>query len=69
MPSYNKNDPKCQSGAAKFLAHCSQPVLISLSEVIGAAQEGLMALASATGLLVFREIMEIEVTAICGHKG
>ncbi|OIQ59592.1 transposase, mutator family [Moorella thermoacetica] len=70
MPSYHKNDPKRQSGAAKFLAHCPQPVQISISsEVIGAAQEGLMALASATGLLVFQEIMEAEVTAICGPKG
>jgi putative transposase len=46
-----------------------QQVRVSLYEVMGAAKEGLLALAVAVGLDVLRSMMEAEVTAIVGLRG
>ena len=41
-------------------------VVVSLAEIAGVAQEGLLALAVGTGLSVLRELAEHEVTAVVG---
>jgi putative transposase len=46
-----------------------QQVQVSLHEVMGAAKEGLLALAVAVGLDVLRSMVEAEVTAVVGPKG
>ena len=44
-------------------------VLIQMAEIAGAVEEGLLALAVATGMSVMTTMMEADVTAICGPKG
>jgi putative transposase len=44
-------------------------VLIAMTEIAGAVEEGLLALAVATGMSVMTTMMEADVTAICGPKG
>lgn len=41
---------------------------IALGEVIGSAQEGLLALAVGTGLQVKQVLMEESLTAVCGPR-
>jgi putative transposase len=41
---------------------------IALGEVIGSAQEGLLALAVGTGLQVMQVLMDESVTAVCGPR-
>src|SRR5712691_5188933 len=44
-------------------------VQLSLAEIVGAAKEGLLALAVGTGLAVLHEAMECEVERVVGTKG
>lgn len=44
-------------------------VIVEMAEIAGAVEEGLLALAVATGLQVMTAMMEADVTAICGPKG
>jgi len=44
-------------------------VRLSLTEIVGAAKEGLLALAVGTGLAVLHETMEYEVERVVGPKG
>ncbi len=44
-------------------------VQLSLTEIVGAAKEGLLALAVGTGLAVLQETMECEVERVVGPKG
>lgn len=44
-------------------------VTVALTELAGAAKEGLLALAVATGLQVMHTIMQEDVTSLCGPKG
>jgi putative transposase len=44
-------------------------VTIEMTELAGAVEEGLLALAVATGLAVMHTIMDEDVTATCGPKG
>jgi putative transposase len=46
-----------------------EQVQLSLAEIAGAAKEGLLALAVATGLAVLHEAMEWEVDCVVGSKG
>ena len=46
-----------------------EQVTIALGELAGAAREGLLALAVGTGLQVMTQLMEADVTAMCGPKG
>ncbi len=46
-----------------------EEVTVALTELAGAAKEGLLALAVATGLQVMHTIMQEDVTTICGPKG
>ena len=46
-----------------------EEVKLSLAEIAGAAKEGLLALATGTGLAVLREAMEHEVAEIAGPRG
>jgi len=42
---------------------------VELTEIAGAVEEGLLALAVATGMQVMTTMMDADVTAICGPKG
>lgn len=46
-----------------------EEVTVALCELAGAAREGLLALAVATGLQVMHTIMQEDVTGLCGPKG
>lgn len=46
-----------------------QPVQEALGDLAGAAKEGLLALSVGVGLGVVHELMEAEVTEVCGPKG
>ncbi len=44
-------------------------VVVAMTEIAGAVEEGLLALAVATGMQVMNTMMQQDVTAICGPKG
>jgi transposase-like protein len=44
-------------------------LLVAMADIAGAAEEGLLALAVATGFGVLTAMMEEDVTALCGPKG
>ena len=46
-----------------------EQVVIAMCEIAGAVEEGLLALAVATGMQVMTTMMEADVTGICGPKG
>lgn len=46
-----------------------EQVIVELTEIAGAVEEGLLALAVATGFQVMTTMMDADVTAICGPKG
>jgi putative transposase len=46
-----------------------EQVVIAMCEIAGAVEEGLLALAVATGMQVMTTMMEADVTAVCGPKG
>ena len=46
-----------------------EEVTVALTELAGAAKEGLLALAVATGLQVMLTIMQEDVAGLCGPKG
>ena len=46
-----------------------EQVVIEMCEIAGAVEEGLLALAVATGMQVMTTMMNADVTAICGPKG
>jgi len=46
-----------------------EQVVIAMREIAGAVEEGLLALAVATGMQVMTTMMEADVTGICGPKG
>jgi len=46
-----------------------EQVIVELTEIAGAVEEGLLALAVATGMQVMTTMMDADVTAICGPKG
>jgi putative transposase len=46
-----------------------EQLIVELTEIAGAVEEGLLALAVATGMQVMTTMMDADVTAICGPKG
>lgn len=69
MSAYHKEGHQRQTQRERFLSSCPEVVRVSLSEVVAGAQEGLLSLCTATGFAVLRQLMEAEVTEICGPKG
>ena len=53
---------------ADRLADLPLEATIALAEVAGALKEGLLAFASATGLVVMRQMMEAELTGAIGRS-
>lgn len=50
-------------------AEVPERVTIAMTELAGAVEEGLLALAVATGMQVLHTIMDDDVTAVCGPRG
>jgi putative transposase len=46
-----------------------EQVVVAMTEIAGAVEEGLLALAVATGMQVMTTMMDADVTEICGPKG
>ena len=46
-----------------------EQVVVAMTEIAGAVEEGLLALAVATGFQVMTTMMDADVAAICGPKG
>src|SRR5215210_8800224 len=44
-------------------------VRLALTDIAGAAREGLLALSVAAGMAVMRAMFDAEITAACGPKG
>lgn len=44
-------------------------VRVALTDIAGAAREGLLAMSVAAGLVVMQAMFEAEITAVCGSKG
>jgi putative transposase len=50
-------------------ARLPEEVRLALTDIAGAAREGLLAVSVATGLAVMQAMFEAEITAIAGPKG
>lgn len=61
--------PRVVTTEALNTAGLPEHVQVALTEIAGAAREGLLALSVACGLQVVHEIMAADVTAVCGPKG
>jgi putative transposase len=46
-----------------------EQVSVAMNEIAADMREGLLGLAVGTGLQVMQELMEADVTAVCGPKG
>jgi len=53
---------------AERLADLPLEATVALADVAGAIKDGLLAFASATGLVVMHQMMEAELTEVIGHK-
>jgi len=58
-----------QTQTAREATVLPEQVVIAMCEIAGAVEEGLLALAVATGMQVMTAMMDGDVTAICGPKG
>ncbi len=58
-----------QTQTTREVTASPEQLIVELTEIAGAVQEGLLALAVATGMQVMTTMMETDVTAICGPKG
>jgi putative transposase len=54
---------------AVVLPDLPEPVQLALTDIAGAAREGLLAMSVATGLAVMAAMFEAEITDACGPKG
>ena len=66
-PKKSKPDPASQAREAAF--GLPDAVTVTLAELAGELQEGLLALAVGAGLQVLGAVMETEVTGLAGPKG
>jgi hypothetical protein len=64
--NYQKSAPKDTAGTT---VQVPAEVSVALAELTGQVQEGLLALAVATGLQVMTQMMEADVEAVAGPKG
>lgn len=46
-----------------------EQVSVAMNEIVADMREGLLALAVGAGLQVMQQLMEADVTAVCGPKG
>lgn len=51
------------------VAELPEGVVLALSDIAGAAREGLLAMSVAAGLAVMQAMFEAEITAVCGPRG
>jgi transposase-like protein len=58
-----------QTGATREATASPEHVVIAMCAIAGAVEEGLLALAVATGMQVMTTMMDMDVTAICGPMG
>ncbi len=58
-----------QTQTTREVTASPEQLIVELTEIAGAVQEGLLALAVATGMQVMTTMMETDVTAICGPRG
>ncbi len=58
-----------QTQTTREVTASPEQLIVELTEIAGAVQEGLLALAVATGMQVMTTMMEADVTAICGPRG
>jgi putative transposase len=58
-----------QTQTTREVTASPEQVIVELTEIAGAVEEGLLALAVATGMQVMTTMMEADVTGICGPKG
>src|SRR3954453_23801780 len=61
-----KND---QTEPARDATVMPEGLMVAMADIAGAAEEGLLALAVATGLGVLTAMMDQDVTGLCGPKG
>jgi transposase-like protein len=58
-----------QTQTTREVTASPEQLIVELTDIAGAVEEGLLALAVATGMQVMTTMMEADVTAICGPKG
>jgi putative transposase len=58
-----------QTQTTREVTASPEQLIVELTEIAGAVEEGLLALAVATGMQVMTTMMEADVTGICGPKG
>jgi len=58
-----------QTQPAREATASPEHVVVAITEIAGAVEEGLLALAVATGFQGMTTMMDADVTAICGPKG
>lgn len=57
------------AGDAVVLADLPDEVVLAMSDIAGAAREGLLAMSVAAGMAVMQTLFEAEITEACGPKG
>jgi hypothetical protein len=60
---------ECQTQTTCEATVSLEQVVIAMCEIAGAVEEGLLAVAAATGVQVMATMMDADLTAICGPKG
>ncbi len=60
---------RAQKDTSGTVVSVPEQVTVALSELTGQVQEGLLALAVATGLQVMGQLMEADIDALAGPKG
>jgi transposase-like protein len=58
-----------QTQPAREVTGLPEQAVVAMTEIAGAVEEGLLALAVATGFQVMATMMEADVAAVCGPKG
>ena len=58
-----------QTRTTREMTASPEQLIVELTEIAGAVEEGLLALAVAAGMQVMTTMMDADVTGICGPKG
>ena len=67
--TYQKNSHRAQLEPLPGEVAVPEQVIVSMTEIAGAAKEGLLALAVGTGLQVMAAMFDEDVTRLCGPDG
>jgi putative transposase len=67
--TYQKNRRRAQPGPLPDEIAVPDQVIVAMTEIAGAAKEGLLALAVSTGLQVMTAMFDEDVTRLCGPDG